>query len=243
MASDADAGPLELRRVRARARRARRATPLAPRRPEQQQRGLSRAVPRAIASCPARRQREVGRRKRLVEPRRLAGPAPSARATSAVGVGRSDFGPSDLGADSRRRDTSRTPATRASLLRRAAAACSAATSVNDLSLPDGHSTVSVESARLAPRPKSSSFECCDRNPDPACTIFVRRSRSVSTIDLRANRVAVARGAGQTNRQRRAAAARSRCGTRGAAAPAAPPSRARSGSPSRSTSSTANDRPS
>ena len=34
---------------------------------------------------------------------------------------------------------------------------------------------------LAPSPKSSSFECCDRKPDPAWTVFVRRMRSVSTV--------------------------------------------------------------
>ncbi len=55
------------------------------------------------------------------------------------------------------------------------------TSVKTCVPPDGHSTVSLSTRWLAPRPKSSSFECCERKPDPACTIFVRRKLSVSTI--------------------------------------------------------------
>ena len=41
--------------------------------------------------------------------------------------------------------------------------------------------VTVFTLWLAPRPKSSSFECCEMKPEPAVTTFVRRKRSVSTV--------------------------------------------------------------
>ena len=45
------------------------------------------------------------------------------------------------------------------------------TSVNTCVAPEGQLTVSFKTRSLAPRPMSSSFECCDRNPEPACTIL------------------------------------------------------------------------
>ena len=50
--------------------------------------------------------------------------------------------------------------------------------------------------RLGPSPNSSSFECCDRNPEPACTTLMPPQRLGLDAHARADGVAVARGAGQ-----------------------------------------------
>src|SRR5262245_34388938 len=46
-----------------------------------------------------------------------------------------------------------------------------ATSVNVCVAPEGHATVSFAIRPLGPRPTSSSFECSDRKPEPACTVL------------------------------------------------------------------------
>ncbi len=55
------------------------------------------------------------------------------------------------------------------------------TSVRVCVVPDGHATVSFTIRALAPRPMRSSFECCERNPDPAVTTLVLVMRSVCTV--------------------------------------------------------------
>ena len=116
------------------------------------------------------------------------------------------------------------------------------TSVNTCVPPEGQLTVSFKTRSLAPRPMSSSFECCDRNPEPACTILILWSRSVSTV----TRAPIASRLLVVPRRRTASDAdfvsksfrkiRS-CGACRSAITT------RSGSPSPSMSRTANDRPS
>jgi hypothetical protein len=48
-------------------------------------------------------------------------------------------------------------------------------------LPLGQTIVTARTFRLRARPKSSSFECCEMKPEPACTILVTRTWSVSTV--------------------------------------------------------------
>ena len=47
--------------------------------------------------------------------------------------------------------------------------------------PDGHWMVSLSMRWLGPRPISSSFECSERNPEPAVTTRVFVIRSVCTV--------------------------------------------------------------
>src|SRR6185503_7537728 len=54
-------------------------------------------------------------------------------------------------------------------------------SVNTCVSPEGQLMVSFTRRSLAPRPITSSFECCDRNPDPHCTTLVLWTRSVSIV--------------------------------------------------------------
>ena len=101
------------------------------------------------------------------------------------------------------------------------------TSVNTCVPPDGQSTVSFTMRSLAPSPISSSFECCDRNPEPAWTILRLAQPIGLDGDARADRVAVALRPRETDGARAwltpsSAAIRNRCGRSAPAAPAARP---------------------
>ena len=85
---------------------------------------------------------------------------------------------------------------------------------------------------LPPRPKSSSFECCEMKPEPAFTMRVSAASIGLDGHARADRVAVALRPGQAHDDRAACAEpRSRCGRGGAAATSAAPSARTSASPS------------
>ena len=186
------------------------------------------SMPRANASRRRGRERKVRRRKRFVHPRGALAHEP-------------ERGADDVDAPCRSRLEGLCLDVTA--LRRSECRAFSGTSVNTCVPPEGQLTVSFKMRSLAPRPMSSSFECCDRNPEPACTT----SDLAESIGLDghagADRVAVAGGATQAHgERRRSSSAKSfrkirSCGACRSAITT------RSGSPSPSMSRTANDRPS
>jgi hypothetical protein len=120
---------------------------------------------------------------------------------------------------------------------------SAGTSVNTCVSPDGQCTVIEATRPAAPSPKISSRDPGERNPEPACTVFVLRpARSVSTVTRAptASRllfVPISRTASDEPARAKSLRKMRRCGAWRAAIST------RSGSPSRSRSAAANARPS